>query len=206
MRTALVALSLLAASLAPSQAMGHDHLGVGVELRVPSLSLGLSLPAFPAMVQVPGHPVFYAPGFTANYFFAEDRYWLLRGDRWYASAFYDGPWDAIDPYWVPAAVLRVPVRYYARPPGWFAGWHHDRAPRWGERWGRGWEDRRHGWDRWDHRVGRLAAPPPRRHEGRVDGWDDRGRDHDHDRGRHGGHERGRDRGDDGGHGHGGGRR
>lgn len=202
MRTALVALSLLAASLAPSQAQAHDHLVAGLEVRVPSLAVGLSLPGFPAMVQVPGHPVFYAPGYGANYFFAEDRYWLLRGDRWYASAWYDGPWDFVDPFYVPAAVLRVPVRYYARPPGWFTGWYGDRSPRWGDRWGRGWEERRHGWDRWDHRVGRLAAPEPRRHEERFGGWDQRDRGHDH--GRHGGHERGR--GEDGERGHGGGRR
>jgi hypothetical protein len=194
MRTTLIALSLLAASLSPSQAQARDrdHLdvGIGIGVRLPSVSIGLALPAAPVLVQVPGQPVFYAPGASANYFYADGAYWVLRGDRWYSSAWYDGPWQLVTPEYVPSIVLRVPVRYYRHPPPYFSGWHRDRSPRWGEHWGRGWERHRDGWDRWDHRpVGRLTPPPARRHDdGRGHGRDDdRGRDRDDHRGRGRGH-------------------
>ncbi len=209
MRTTLVALSLLAASIAPTQAQARGHLDVGVSVRLPSVSIGLALPNGPAMAQVPGHAVFYAPGFAGNYFYADGLYWVLRADRWYSSAWYDGPWDLVDPLYVPASVLRVPVRYYGRPPAWFAGWHLDRSPRWGDHWGRGWHERRHGWERHDHRVGRLEVPVHHRYEdrGRHDhrgGYDDRGRGGDRGRGR--GHDDDHREGHGrGGHGRGGGR-
>jgi hypothetical protein len=66
----------------------------------------------------------------------------------------------VQPYDVPAYVLRVPVRYYRDPPPYFRGWRADRAPRWGERWGREWEGRRAGWDQWDRRAVPRPAPLP----------------------------------------------
>jgi hypothetical protein len=54
----------------------------------------------------------------------------------------------------------VPVRYYRRPPPYFRGWHADAPPRWGEHWGRDWEARRAGWDRWDRRSAPRPAPLP----------------------------------------------
>jgi len=153
MRFQLLALSLLLAPLAPAQA--HDHGGGRHGF---SISLGFS--AFPELVQVPGYPVYYAPGIAANYFFHDGLFWLFSDDRWYSSAWYDGPWDEVGPQYVPAFVLRVPVGYYRSPPRFFAGWHHDRAPRWGDHWGRDWERHRHGWDRWDRRGDHRAAALP----------------------------------------------
>lgn len=197
MRTTLIALSLVAASLTPSAARAQVHVDVGV--RLPSVSIGLALPAFPAMVQVPGQPVYYAPDARANYFYAEDAYWVLRDDRWYSSPWYDGPWTLVAPRYVPSVVLRVPVRYYGRPPVWFSGWHRDASPRWGQHWGHDWERHRAGWDRWDRRQVRYVAPPvARRHdEGRGhdhgrDRWDDRRDDRRDDRGEHHGRGHGRE--------------
>jgi len=152
MHSKLLALSLLLAPLAaPSTAQAHGRVGV---------SIGFSLPIFPELVQVPGYPVYYAPGVAANYFFHDGLFWLFSDDRWYSSAWYDGPWDEVAPAYVPAFVLRVPVGYYRMPPRYFAGWHHDRAPRWGDHWGRDWERHRRGWDRWDRRVDYRPAPLP----------------------------------------------
>jgi hypothetical protein len=56
--------------------------------------------------------------------------------------------------------LLVPVRYYRAPPVYFRSWYRDGPPRWGEHWGRTWEQRRVGWDRWDRRSVPAAAPLP----------------------------------------------
>src|SRR6266571_1724460 len=48
--------------------------------------------------------------------------------------------------------------YYAPPPVYFRGWRPDAPPRWGEHWGRGWEQRRAGWDRWNR--GSVPRPAP----------------------------------------------
>ena len=121
-----------------------------------SVSIGINVPVYPQLVRVPGYPVYYAPGLGANFFFYDGMYWVYESDNWYASSWYNGPWSLVDPVFVPVFVLRVPVRYYRSPPVYFSAWRSDAPPRWGEHWGHGWEQRRHGWDRWN----RSAAPPP----------------------------------------------
>jgi hypothetical protein len=120
------------------------------------VSIGISLGSYPQFVTVPGYPVYYAPGVNLNFFFYDGLYWVYQDDRWYSSEWYDGPWDLVDPMYVPYYVLQVPVRYYRRPPAYFRGWQADRAPHWGEHWGHDWEQRRQGWDR----PLRQIAPAP----------------------------------------------
>src|SRR5512138_1767818 len=158
MRHLIVAVSLLLGSVGQANAQVGVHVGVGVAL--PGVQIGINVPAYPPLVAVPGYPVYYAPGAASNYFFYDGAYWVYRGDTWYVSSWYAGPWYAVEPYDVPAFVLRVPVRYYRDPPPYFHGWHADRAPRWGERWGHEWEGRRAGWDRWDRRQAPRPAPLP----------------------------------------------
>ncbi len=127
----------------------HAQLSVDV-------NVGIDVPAYPELVLVPGYPVYYDPRASSNYFFYDGLYWVYEGDNWYASSWYNGPWQLTGPEYVPLFVLRVPVRYYRQPPVYFRGWRADAPPRWGEHWGRGWEQRRAGWARWDRR----SAPPP----------------------------------------------
>ncbi|HYP68975.1 MAG TPA: hypothetical protein VEP67_12105 [Thiobacillaceae bacterium] len=129
---------------------------VSVGVAVPGVNIGINLPAYPELDVVPGYPVYYAPRVDANYFFYDGMYWVFQNDNWYASSWYNGPWELVNPWDVPAFVLRVPVRYYRRPPVYFRGWGYDAPPHWGDHWGRDWEQRRSGWDRWD----RGAHPPP----------------------------------------------
>jgi hypothetical protein len=70
----------------------------------------------------------------------------------------------VAPEVVPVFVLRIPVRYYRHPPVNWGRWRSDAPPRWGEHWGREWEQRRSGWDRWDRRFVPAAAPLPRYQE------------------------------------------
>jgi hypothetical protein len=138
----------------------HAEVSVGIGISVPGISIGINMPAYPRLVRVPGYPVYYDPRVNFNFFFYDGLYWVFQGDNWYASSWYDGPWDLVEPYYVPLYVLRVPVRYYRMPPPYFRGWHADAPPRWGEHWGRDWEQRRGGWDQWDRRSAPRSAPLP----------------------------------------------
>ncbi|MBC8021882.1 MAG: hypothetical protein H7Y14_02110, partial [Burkholderiales bacterium] len=95
-----------------------------------------------------------------NYFFYDGLYWVYDNDNWYASSWYNGPWRAVDRFYVPDYVLRVPVRYYRHAPAYFRGWRRDAPPRWGEHWGASWEQRRGGWDRWNRASVPSPAPLP----------------------------------------------
>lgn len=157
MRRTLAALSIVLGSLcqaAPATAQ------VSIGISIPGVSIGIYQPAYPDLVLVPGYPVYYAPHARANYFFYDGLYWVYHDDQWYASAWYNGPWDLVDPYYVPLFVLRVPVRYYVNPPVYFHGWAVTAPPRWDMHWGPRWAQHRHGWDHWDRRIARAPAPPP----------------------------------------------
>ncbi|MDB5815992.1 MAG: hypothetical protein JWN23_3109 [Rhodocyclales bacterium] len=148
MRKLLVLLSMLLCSAAvPAQ--------VGISVELVSVNIGIDLPLFPELVPVPGYPVYYAPDLDDNYFFYDGMYWVYEGDNWYASSWYNGPWEVVEPEFVPVFILRVPVRYYRHAPGYFHGWRSDAPPRWDQHWGHDWAERRHGWDHWD----RKAVPP-----------------------------------------------
>lgn len=141
-----------------SAAAAHAQISIGIG--TPNVSIGINMPTYPRLVPVPGYPVYYDPYVDANYFFYDGLYWVYQGDNWYASSWYNGPWQLVDPYSVPLFVLRVPVRYYRRPPSYFHGWRADAPPHWDEHWGREWQERHNGWDRWDHRAAPRPAPLP----------------------------------------------
>ena len=124
------------------------------------VSIGINISLFPDLVRVPSYPVYYAPRLGINFFFYDGLYWVYEDDRWYSSAWYNGPWMFVGPEYVPLFVLRIPVRYYVRPPPYFGRWSRDRPPRWDEHWGRDWEQRRSGWDRWERRSVPAPAPLP----------------------------------------------
>jgi hypothetical protein len=126
----------------------------------PAVSVGIYVGAYPELDVIPGYPVYYAPNLDANYFFYDGDYWVYQGDNWYSSSWYNGPWELVDPMAVPAFILRVPVRYYRRPPAYFRGWAYDSPPHWDQRWGHDWGERRHGWDHWDRGAVPRPAPLP----------------------------------------------
>ncbi|MDO9435614.1 hypothetical protein [Hydrogenophaga sp.] len=147
MRHLLIALPLLLLQVPAAQAQV-------------AVNIGINFPAYPQMVLVPDYPVYYAPEAPGNFFFYDGYYWVFEDDTWYYSSWYNGPWYAIAPEYVPEYLLRVPVRYYRRPPIYFSYWRVDAPPRWGDHWGPGWSQRRSGWDQWDRRRIPLPAPLP----------------------------------------------
>jgi hypothetical protein len=146
MKRLVLAILLLAASAFPVAAQEYRDIDV-------------DLPEYPEMVPVPDSPVYYAPNVDSNYFFYDGLYWDYYNDGWYSSAWYNGPWAFVDPIYVPTYVLWVPIRYYRRAPAYFRGWRNDRPPRWGERWGRDWQQR-HNQVYAGHRAGAARAPLP----------------------------------------------
>ncbi len=133
---------------------------VSVGMGYPGVNIGINYSTYPDFVRIPGYPVYYAPRVDSNYFFYDGLYWVFQSNNWYVSSWYNGPWDSVGYYDVPAYVLRVPVRYYRQPPSYFRGWRVDEPPRWGDHWGRDWEQRRSGWDRWDRSSAPAPAPLP----------------------------------------------
>jgi hypothetical protein len=147
MRFAPLALTMLLGATTP--AMSQVHVNIGIDI-----------PMYPSLQRVPGYPVYYAPGINSNYFFYDGLYWVYEGDNWYESTWYNGPWAIVDPFAVPLYLLRVPVRYYRHPPAYFRGWRGDAAPRWGDHWGRSWEEKRSGWNQWNRSSAPAPAPRP----------------------------------------------
>ncbi|MEW6120191.1 MAG: hypothetical protein AB1593_08880 [Pseudomonadota bacterium] len=153
MRSLILALSLL--MLSPGAPRADVNVSVGVGIALPGVRIGVRVPAYPRLVRVPNHPVYYDPQLEVNLFFYDGLYWVFVDDDWYVSDWYDGPWRLVARFDVPVYLLRVPVRYYRRPPPYFHGWVVDRPPRWDEHWGPDWNERRRGWDISTHRL-----PPP----------------------------------------------
>ncbi len=142
-------------------AVASAQIRIGVGIALPGVRIGVNIPAYPDMVPVPGYPVYYAPQLDQNLFFYDGTYWLFSDDQWYSSTWYNGPWYQVEPYSVPAFVLRIPVRFYRRPPVFFRGWARNAPPRWGQHWGPQWQRRRPGWNRWNRRALPPRAPLPR---------------------------------------------
>lgn len=154
MRRGLIVLAILLCSTTSAVAQ------LSVEVGLPGISIGINLPVYPDLVPVPGYPVYYAPQVNSNYFFYDGMYWDYDLDNWYASSWYNGPWQLVEPNAVPLFLLRVPVRYYRRPPAYFRGWASNAPPRWGDHWGNGWSENHRGWDRWNRSVVPARAPLP----------------------------------------------
>jgi hypothetical protein len=154
-RRLLIGASLLCGLISPAVA----QLSVGIGL--PGVSIGIDLPVYPQLVRVPGYPVYYAPQMASNYFFYDGSYWVYQGDQWYASSWYNGPWNRVGPMYVPHYVLRIPAGYYRAPPVYFRGARADAPPPWDRHWGPDWHQQRKGWNQWNPRLAPPPAPLPR---------------------------------------------
>ena len=133
--------------------VGAAHAQVGV-------NIGIQLPGPPTFVPVPQAPVYYAPGAPANMFFYGDQYWVFANDAWYVGPNWTGPWALVAPVYIPAPILRVPVRYFRAAPVAWRHWNRQAPPRWQRSYGRDWREhgRERAWrereERWEHGRGR----------------------------------------------------
>lgn len=65
----------------------------------------------PAMVLVPHTQVYFVPEPNIDVFFYNGHWWSPRGERWYRSSAYNGPWTIVERRYVPGPVYRVPRDY-----------------------------------------------------------------------------------------------
>ena len=91
MRYATIALALLFCPLISARAQ------IGVGIGVPGINIGINVSAYPDLVPVPGYPIYYDPEANWNYFFYDGLYWVYQADNWYASSWYNGPWQLVGP-------------------------------------------------------------------------------------------------------------
>lgn len=66
------------------------------------------------VVLIPGSGVYFAVDTGPDLFFHAGFWWSPRGDRWYRSRVYNGPWIVVERRYVPVQVVRVPRDYRAR--------------------------------------------------------------------------------------------
>jgi hypothetical protein len=134
MRYAVIVCCLGLSCLAAAPALAQVH-----------VNIGLNLPGPPQLTVVPGLPVYYAPAAPANIFRYGGQYYVFADGTWYAGPTYNGPWIVVAPQFVPAPLLRIPLRYYHVPPAHWSAWRREEPPRWEHEWGPEWSHHREGW-------------------------------------------------------------
>jgi hypothetical protein len=111
--SALLLGALLACGAPNEVVAGGVDFGVNVNIGPPPIVVAEP----PAMVMVPDTQVYFVPEAKFDVFFYNGYWWSPRGDRWYRSRAYNGPWRHMDRRFVPRPVCRVPHDYrhaYAR--------------------------------------------------------------------------------------------
>ncbi|RPJ15601.1 MAG: hypothetical protein EHM30_08410 [Desulfobacteraceae bacterium] len=98
------------------EAKAGPHISINIPLPPPPPFL---FPSPPEVIVVPRSQVVIAPHPEVDIFFYDDYWWSPRGDRWFRSRHYNGPWHIISLHYVPAHIRGVPRDYrtvYEREP------------------------------------------------------------------------------------------
>ena len=146
-------------------APAHAQVQVGI-------NIGIPLPGPPTLVVVPETPVYYAPAAPANVVCSAHQYWVFTNGGLYVGPTWNSPCAVVEPVYVPAHVLQVPVRYYPVPPPQWAGWRREAPPPWESHYGHEWREEAHERDwrereeRWDRHEGK-GCPPGLAKQGRC---------------------------------------
>ncbi len=163
---------LALAGLLVATVAGPAHAQVQARIDVGGIDIGIHLGGPPALTVIPGAPVYYAPQAPENIFFYAHQYWAFAGAGWYVAPTWNGPWAVVEPVYVPAPILQIPVAYYHVPPGHWKEWRREAPPRWEEHYGREWHEEPHerGWrereEHWTRGEGR-GCPPGLAKQGRC---------------------------------------
>ena len=141
---------MFGASLLALQAVNPAAAGVNVNVNIGPPPIVVAAP--PEVVLMPNYGVYFVPEVDFDVFFYNGYWWSPRGDRWYRSQAYNGPWRIVERRYVPPRVVRVP-RDYRRT------YVHERRVPYGE-----WRSR-HGGEHRGHEA-RPMPPGQQRHEER----------------------------------------
>jgi len=118
---ALVGFAFIGASylLSPEKASAGVNVQVGISVPLPNVVIS----APPAVVLIPGTPVYYAPDVGIDIFFYSGHWYRPYEGGWYRATYYNGPWGYLPPARVPAVFTHLPPPgYHNIPPG------HQRIP------------------------------------------------------------------------------
>jgi hypothetical protein len=146
----IVGAAMLAVTGFSSPSSAQVDINIGLFAPLPGFTFG----APPEVVVIPGSYVYYVPDVDFDVFFY-DGYWYrpYRG-YWYRSTFYNGPWGAIGPGFVPGPLIELPPRWRSLPrihnripyERLHRDWRRWERERYWER-NRGWRDWRNRWKR-----------------------------------------------------------
>jgi hypothetical protein len=100
-----ICLTMLAVPGLTNQAKAEVH--VNINLGPPAIVVA----APPAVVLVPHSEVYFVPEPNIDIFFYAGYWYSPRGDRWYRSREYNGPWGVVERRHVPPPVYRIPSDY-----------------------------------------------------------------------------------------------
>lgn len=100
---------LAAVMLAGVATAASGEVGVGININIGPPPI--AVPAPPAVVMVPQSQVYFVPGLSFDVFFYGGYWWSPRGNDWYRSRAYQGPWSIVEHRFVPPPVVRVPHDY-----------------------------------------------------------------------------------------------
>ena len=130
----------------------------------------------PGVVMIPQSQVHFVPDPHIDVFFYGGYWWSPRGEQWYRSRAYKGPWGVIERHRVPRAVLYVPRDYRTRyererhvP---YGQWKKDRA-----RWDRENRKSHRNWEKEREKEWKRNEKEQRKDDKRDDRGGDRGGDH-----------------------------
>ncbi len=85
---------------------------VNLNINIGSPPVVVAEPA--AVVLIPRSGVYFVADGGPDLFFYAGFWWSPRGDRWYRSRVYNGPWVVVERRHVPVQVVRVPRDYRVR--------------------------------------------------------------------------------------------
>ncbi len=107
----IIGLTLLLGALlacgVEKEARAEVSVGVNINLGPPPIVV----PEPPELILVPRTQVYFVPGVDFEVFFYNGWWWSPRGERWYRSRLYNGPWHTVERRIVPGPVIRVPRDY-----------------------------------------------------------------------------------------------
>jgi hypothetical protein len=109
-KAALISLLSVSTFLHADNASSELNLNIGIGVNAPPPNVVIAVP--PAVIAIPGAPIWFAPDMGVNLFFHSGSWYLFQDTHWYMSPYYKGPWRYLPPKRVPVVFNRIPRDYH----------------------------------------------------------------------------------------------
>lgn len=94
--------------LSPGETSAEVSVNIGIGVPLPTVVVS----APPAVVLIPGTPVYYAPDVSIALFFYSGRWYRKHTGHWYVATYYNGPWAYVSATRIPSVLVQLPGEYY----------------------------------------------------------------------------------------------